>query len=167
VAARQLTGAPFTSPRLAYRDVSGVGNRLALIAAIVPAGVVTTHTLFCLRSPLPIDRQHFLCGVFNSYVMNAMARMLMGGHLTTSLIEALPVPKWRDSPLERHIAKLSRRLSADSRPVADAALQAAVALLYGLDADAFRRVLAGFPLVPAADRARALSRLSNSGRHFA
>ena len=38
--------------RLAYRDVASPSNVVTLIAAIVPAGVVTTHTLFCLRTPL-------------------------------------------------------------------------------------------------------------------
>ena len=51
----------------------------------MPGGVVTTHTLFCLRTPLPLSRQHFLCGVFNLYVLNAVVRLLMGGHVTTSL----------------------------------------------------------------------------------
>src|SRR5690606_25971109 len=39
--------------RLAYRDVASATNRLTLIAAIVPARAVTTHTLFCLKAPLP------------------------------------------------------------------------------------------------------------------
>jgi hypothetical protein len=38
----------FARPRLAYRDVAAATNKLTLIAAIIPAGVVTTHTLFCL-----------------------------------------------------------------------------------------------------------------------
>jgi hypothetical protein len=37
--------------RLAYRDVSSATNRMTLIAAILPPFVVSTHTLFCLRSP--------------------------------------------------------------------------------------------------------------------
>ena len=139
--------------RLAYRDVSGVSNRLSLIAAIVPAGVVTSHTLHCLKTPLPPLQQQFLCGVFNSFVLNAAVRMLMGGHLTTTLIESLPVPIWTGEAPQRLIARLAERLSG--RPFArrtQARLQGAVAHLYGLAPGAFRSVLAGFPLVPAADR---------------
>ena len=50
----ELDGA-FTSNRLvrrkrvAYRDVASATNRLTLIAAVIPARAVTTHTLFCLR----------------------------------------------------------------------------------------------------------------------
>ncbi len=93
-AARRLPDRRYERPRLAYRDVSAVGNRQSLIAAILPAGVVTTHTVFCLRTPVPLEAAHFLCGVFNSYAFNAVVRLLMGGHLTTSLVESLPVPRW-------------------------------------------------------------------------
>jgi hypothetical protein len=40
------------TPRLAYRDVASATNRLTLIAAIVPADAVTTHTLFCVKTAL-------------------------------------------------------------------------------------------------------------------
>ena len=43
--------------RLAYRDVASATNRLTLIAAIVPARAVTTHTLFCLKTRLPLAEQ--------------------------------------------------------------------------------------------------------------
>ena len=46
--------------RLAYRDIASATNRLTLIAAIVPPRAVTTHTLFCLKTPLPVDAQHVL-----------------------------------------------------------------------------------------------------------
>jgi hypothetical protein len=110
-AARALPGRPFDATRLAYRDVSAVGNRHALIAAVLPPGVVTTHTLFCLKTPLPLAQQHFLCACFNSAVLNRVARLLMGGHLTTSLVEDLPVPPWTGSARQRRIAALARRAS--------------------------------------------------------
>jgi hypothetical protein len=163
-AARLLPDGRHDHPRLAYRDVSGVGNRLTLIAAMVPAGVVTTHTLFCLRTPVPIEQQHFLCALFNSYVLNAVARMLMGGHLTTGLVESLPVPVWRATAAERRIARLARRLADGARePLLGARLQAAVARLYGLDQDTFARVLEGFPLVSMDERQLALTSLIQSG----
>jgi hypothetical protein len=104
-AAAALPQRPFDRPRLAYRDISAVGNRQALIAAIVPAGVVTTHTIFCLKAPLPIEQQHFLCACFNSEILNRYVRLLMGGHLTTSLVEGLPVPPWVGSNRQRRIAR--------------------------------------------------------------
>jgi hypothetical protein len=173
VARQLLPHAPFARARLAYRDVSGVSNRTSLVAAIVPANAVTTHTLFCLRTPLPLELQQFLCGVFNSYVLNAVVRMLMGGHVTTSLIEDLPVPAWRGSALQRKIARLAASLARSPDDTARRAnLQGAVARLYGLDSAQFADVLEGFPLVfadvldgfplvPAAERAAAFAALEH------
>lgn len=151
-AAGALPSRSFERARLAYRDVSAVSNRQSLIAAIVPAGVVTTHTLFCLKTPLALPRQHFLCACFNSYVLNTIVRMLMGGHLTTSLVEGLPVPLWTGSREQRRIARLSGRLAVRSTVRASAVLQALIAHEYGVDIDAFRQILAGFPLVPVEER---------------
>jgi hypothetical protein len=147
----------FDRARLGYRDVSGVGNRLTLIAAVIPAGTVTTHTIFCLRSVVPIEAQHFLCGLLNSYVLNALARMLMGGHLTTSLVEGLPVPSWSaEDTRHRRIAGMSARLARGSVSIgATALLHAAIAQLYGLEPEEFDQMLEGFPLVPASEREQA------------
>lgn len=152
----------FEHSRLAYRDVSSVSNRLSLIAAIVPPLVVTTHTLFSLRTPLPLARQHFLCALFNSFVLNAVVRMLMGGHLTTSLVESLPVPGWSGDTLQRRIAALACLLAR--RPdcaAAHAELQASVARLYDLDSQTFHAVLQTFPLISIQERDRALRRFMN------
>ena len=163
-AARLLGGTRFTYARLAYRDVSGVTNRLSLVAAIVPANVLTSHTLFCLRSDLPIEQQHFLCGLLNSYVLNAVVRMLMGGHLTTSLVESLPAPARSGSRLERLIGALARRLASHPHATRTRArLQGLVARLYGLEATTFDAVLAGFPLVPIEERE--LARAAWAERH--
>ena len=155
-ALRLLPDARFDAPRLGYRDVSGVSNSRSLIAAVLPAGVVTTHTVLCLRTALPIEQQHFLCGLFNSFVLNAVARLLMGGHITTSLVEDLPVPAWRGDSRDRLIALLAAE--AAERPgdlKTQATLEAQVARLYDMDAETFDDVLASFPLVPREHRALA------------
>jgi hypothetical protein len=159
----------YSRPRLAYRDVAAATNRLTLIAAIVPAGVVTTHTLFCLKKRAPVgshlraaeiddDEQTFLCGIFNSFVANYLVRLRVGTHVTTSIIGRLPVPRpARDSAVCRRIAALSARLSAEPDDHAAAAqLQARVAQLYGLDAAELEHVLGTFPLVDAGERARTM-----------
>jgi len=121
----------FGRARLAYRDVSGAANRLALIAAIVPADVVTTHTVFCLRTPLEPLRQQFLCGLFNSSTLDTVVRMLMGGHVTTSLVEALPVPPWTGGPDQLAIARLAELLHDEAgNAEALAELNARVARMY-------------------------------------
>jgi Eco57I restriction-modification methylase len=162
VARKRLPGCAFERARLAYRDVSSVSNRVSLIAAVVPARVVTTHTLFCLRTPLPLARQHFLCALFNSFVLNAIVRMLMGGHLTTSLVESLPVPVWSGDPLQRRIAALACRLARRSDNAAGhAELQASIARLCAIDSQTFRAVLETFPLISRQERDRALQSFMN------
>jgi hypothetical protein len=138
VAEQRLPDRRFARARLVYRDVSGVGNRFTLIAAVMPADVVTTHTLFCLQGDWPLQRLHFLCGVFNSDVMNRVVRMLMGSHVTTSLVERLPVPAWRLTPRHRRIAAAARRLSTPTLPAATrvrliARLNSDIEALYDLE----------------------------------
>ena len=113
-AARLLSARqPFRTPRLAYRDVASATNKLTLIAAIVPAGVVTTHTIFCVKQPPDIEAQHFLCGIFNSFVANHLVRMRVTTHVTAALIDRLPVPKPpRDSDAFRRLSHLARQLAA-------------------------------------------------------
>lgn len=154
--------------RLGYRDVSGVGNRLTLIAAVVPSGIVTTHTILCSRTPLDAGHQHFLCALFNSLVLNAVVRMLMGSHVTTTLAASLPVPEWRGDRVDRQIVALARRL-AERRPPADAGarLQALVAHRFELTRDELEHLLDGSPGVPSGERAAVVlwfERIRTSGR---
>jgi hypothetical protein len=143
----------FERPRLAYRDVASATNRLTLIAAVLPADCVSTHTVFCLRTPLPLSAQYFLCGLFNSFVVNYLVRMRVTTHVTTATVERLPIPGRDHSPRAcREIAALARRLSRRDDPDASARLQASVAALYQLTPDEFSHVLSTFPLVTKAER---------------
>ncbi len=153
-AARLLPGRAFERPRLAYRDVAAATNRLTLIAAVVPAGVVTTHTLFCLKGDADEALQAYLCGMLNSYVANYLVRMRVGTHVSASIVERLPVPgPDRDSAGFGLIGALARQLArTPADRDAHARLQAAAARLYGVSADEFAHVLSTFPLVAAEER---------------
>jgi hypothetical protein len=154
-------GASFTRARLAYRDVASASNRLTLIAAMLPARVVSTHTLFCVKTDADLEVQQFLCGVFNSFVANYLVRMRVSTHVTVSIIEQLPVPRPpRDSHAFAAIVGLSRTLTeVPGDGAAAARLQAIVAALYGCNDDEFEHVLDSFPLIPAPERAAALAHL--------
>jgi hypothetical protein len=145
-------------PRLAYRDVASPTNRLTLIAAIVPAGVLTTHTLFCLKEPLEADVQAFLCGLLNSYVANYLVRLQVGTHVTASLMARLQVPKPPRSHPSFSVVIASVHTLRDSPADVGAAarLQAWAARLYGLDASDLAHVLNGFPLISPAERTAVL-----------
>jgi N-6 DNA Methylase/Eco57I restriction-modification methylase len=143
--------------RLAYRDVASATNRLTLIAAVLPAHCASTHTLFCLRTPLPSSQQHLLCGLFNSFVVNYLVRLRVTMHVTTATVEQLPIPTNKVAPAAcREIAGLARLLARGPNTAALARLNARVAELYQLTAAEFEYVLATFPLIPVNERNEAL-----------
>ena len=141
----------FERPRLAYRDVAAATNRLTSIAAIVPAGHATVHTVFCLKTPLDLAEQWFLCGMLNSLVANFLVRLRVTTHVTTAIVARLPVPRPpRQARAFRRIAGLARRLGRSLDPERHrgyALLQAEVARLYGLTSQQLDHVLEGFPLI--------------------
>jgi Eco57I restriction-modification methylase len=152
-------------PRLAYRDVAGATNRVTLIAALLPRGVVSTHTVFCLRTPLPLDAQYFLCGLFNSLVVNYLVRMRVTTHVTTAAVERLPIPAQDAAPAAfTEIAALARALERRPDTHGYARLNARVARLYQLRADEFRHLLDTFPLVATDDRRLALKLFADEER---
>lgn len=181
--ARARLGARAGRRRLAYRDVASATNRQTLIAALLPSHSVSTHTVFCLKTPLPVAAQHFLCGLFNSWVLNYLVRQRVTTHVTTAIVERLPVPTADMAPgaftaiaaLARLLQKQSRRRgsarrdsnardASDARPGKDEgglapllALNAVVAELYQLNRAEYAHLLDTFPLVPAQTRMAALA----------
>ena len=159
VAGRRLgQRARLDRPRLGYREVAASTNRMTLIAAMVPAGAVTTHTIFCLREPRDQALHWFLCGVFNSFVANYLVRLRGGTHVPAAVIHQLPVPTpARDSASFTEIVRLARGAAADPRDVdCRAALQARVTQAYGLDDRDLAHLLSTFPIVPDEERDAAL-----------
>lgn len=152
--------------RLAYRDVASATNRLTLIAAIVPARAVTTHTLFCLKTPLPAETQYALCAILNSFVTNYLVRLRVNTHVTVSLVSRLPVPVIHPGdPVFARLALLARALSEGDEPsermAAYAELQALVARLYGLTEDDFAHILTTFPLISSEVKFACLALFNN------
>lgn len=147
--------------RLAYRDVASARNRVTLIAAVLPSGSVSTHTVFCLKTVLAPRAQWFLCGMFNSLVVNYLVRLRVTTHVTTSIVERLPVPR-QDQAGRAYgeIAAIARVLARRDDASLWARLNASVASLYALNEEEFAYVLGTFPLVPAADRDAALRAFS-------
>ena len=153
-------------PRLGYRDIASATNRLTLIAAVIPAEAVTTHTLFCLKTPLPLDAQHVLCALLNSFVANYLIRLRVNTHVTVSLVSRLRVPTLdRDSRTFRRLSTLAQTLmhspaAAEQQPEY-AELQGIVARLYTLNESEFAHVLSTFPLIPEEVKSAALIQFNN------
>jgi hypothetical protein len=157
-ARRTLRSDRHEHPRLAYRDVASATNRLTLIAAVLPAGCVSTHTVFCLRTPLPSRAQHLLCGLFNSFVVNYLVRLRVTTHVTTGTVEQLPIPRTETAPAAcREIASLGRLLAKRPDVAKLARLNARVAELYQLSIEEFEHILGTFPLIPLEQRRQTLS----------
>jgi hypothetical protein len=172
-ARRLLPSGAATRRRLAYRDIASATNRLTLIAAILPRGSVSTHTVFVLKTPLTLRDQHFLCALFNSFVVNYLVRTRVTTHVTTEIVERVPVPRREQAGRAfNDLAAISRWMSrtgagpalAATEPRAAACvarLNAIVAQLYQLSAAEFEHVLDTFPLIPKAERDAALGAFSS------
>ena len=155
--ARRALGDRCEQSRLAYRDVASATNRVTLIAALLPPACASTHTLFCLRTRMSRRLQHLLCGLFNSLVVNFLVRLTVTTHVTTAIVEQLPIPSWRHAPgAARDIAALARVLRRGPNVDAYARLNALAARWYQLTEEEFARVLDTFPLIEETERSRAM-----------
>jgi hypothetical protein len=150
----------YERPRIAYRDVAGAGNRLTLIAALLPAGTLSTHTLFCQKTRLGAHAQWCLLGLLNSLVANFLVRLQVSTHVTVSMMARLPVPRpVEGSAVFREIEAHARTLAVkglEGDPDAYARLNAVVAGLYGLTAEQYAHVVASFPLLAIGIRSRCI-----------
>ena len=156
--ARRRLGERYQRWRLAYRDVASATNRRTLIAALLPPGTVSTHTVFCLRTALPNNAQRFLCSMFNSLVVNYLVRLRVTTHVTTAIVERLPIPREDEAgAVFEEAGSISRTLSRRDDPTLESRLNAIVAKLYQLTEEEFRHVLSTFPLIAKEDRDRALN----------
>ena len=151
-AARLLDPAlTFHRPRLGYRDVASATNRLTLIAALIPRGVVTTHTIFCLKTALSETGQYCLLALLNSLVANYLVRLHVTTHVTTGVMARLPVPRpAADSPPYRELARLARALETSGVERGQHAyvrVNTIAAQLYGVTHAQYEHVIGTFPLL--------------------
>ena len=148
----------FRRARLGYRDVASATNRLTLIAAIVPAGTVSTHTVFCLKTAFEASSQDRLLAILNSLVANYLVRLSVTTHVTTALMARLPVPRPpAASPAYRELAGLARSLEQtgiESNQTAYVRVNTIAAQLYGLTQAQYEHVVATFPLATAVPASR-------------
>ena len=148
----------FDRLRLAYRDVASATNRLTLIAALLPPGTVSTHTVFCLKNPISEQSQYCLLGLLNSLVANYLVRLQVTTHVSTSLMQRLPVPRpHRHDPAFRQLASLARSLAQtgiDADAESYVKVNSIAAALYGLSQEQYAHVVGTFSLLKEQLRSR-------------
>lgn len=160
-AASLLDPGQFDRDRIAYRDVASATNKLTLIAAMLPRGTVSTHTVFCLKSPLPARDQWCLLALMNSLVANYLVRLQVTTHVTTSLMSRLPVPRPAEESSDfQGLVDLAQQISAGRQgelSVAYPQLNAIVARLYSLTFGDYEHIVNSFPLLPVSVRNECLA----------
>ena len=151
-AARLVDRASFERARIAYRDVASATNKLTLIAAVLPAGAISTHTVFVSKGPLDDRSMWCLLGLLNSFVANYLVRLNVTTHVTAAMMARLRVPRPPEgSPAFEQLVVLARALAADFAGGGEhyARLNAIVANLYGLTIDEYQYLVGTFPLIDA------------------
>ena len=155
-AARLLDAArTFEVERLAYRDVASASNRQTVIAAILPQGCVSTHTLFCLKTRLALRDQRVLCVLLNSHVVNFLVRQRVSTHVTLAVMHTIPVPRpAAESLLYGQMCDSAARLAGEPNgsEAVLARAQALTACAYALGREDYEHILSTFPLVSADER---------------
>jgi hypothetical protein len=165
--ARDPDTLPCWYPRIAFRDVARATDSRTVIAALVPGGVVLTNKAPYLLWPKGDERDEaYLLGVLCSIPLDWYARRFVEINVNFHLLNGFPVPRPdREDPFRRRVETIAGRLAAvDERyrywaeavgvPVASVAsdekddliaeLDAAVAVLYGLDGADVRHIFETF-----------------------
>ena len=163
-----IAAAP-SHPRVAYREVASAANKLTLIAAMLPASAISTHTVFCLKTRLDVESQWCLLGLLNSLVANYLIRLSVTTHVTAAHMSRLRVPRPPvDSREFNELVALSRALAiagVDHDVDRYARLNAVAARLYGISAEDYAFILDTFPLVPKPQRESCLAALVANNIH--
>jgi hypothetical protein len=145
----------FARCRIAYRDVASATNRLTIIAAMLTPDVISTHTLYCLKTMMGETSQYCLLALLNSLVANYLVRLQVTTHVTTAVMARLRVPRpGGHSPAFCELARLARSIERTGTSDIDAyaRLNAIAARLYQLSTTQYEHVVSTFPLLPAAVR---------------
>jgi hypothetical protein len=147
---------PCLRPRIAFRDVARATDSRTVICALIPGEVVVNHKApYMLRLQGDERDEAYLLGFMSSIPFDWYARRVVENSVSFDLLNAFPVPRpERTTYLWREVVSIAGRLAAvDARysewakvvgvPVESltdtdgeemlARLDAAVALLYGLD----------------------------------
>lgn len=144
--------------RAGYCDIAGQTNERAMMAAVVPAGVVCGNKVPTIVFPEDDNekRLHFFIGVANSFVFDWILRRVLSTTVNYFLLFSLPLPSIDLSgdlaeTIISHSKKLSRMgteyYSGEDMGRLRAELDIAVAKAYGLSFSDLELLMRDFPLL--------------------
>ena len=174
--------------RLGFRDIASNTNERTLISTLIPPSfhnnkLPTIQPFNENGQPsMKLDEQLFLCGVWNSFVLDSMLRLKVTTTVNFFYIYSLPVPRLKATdpsfvPVVERAAKLicttpefddlaaevglgsheNGVTDPEERAALRAELDGMVAHLYGLTEEEFAYILTTFPLVDESVKTAALA----------
>jgi len=165
--------------RLAWRHITNATNQRTLIATVLPPKVFLVETVPYLR-PIVFNGKEFLlansyqtvlflCGLFNSFVVDFIIRQRVSTHATASHVIELPIPRLRENDeyfceivekvgklicttdefdsLKKEIKISEGILDESERENLVAQINAYASKIYGLTRNELEYVLDSFPIV--------------------
>lgn len=159
---------PCHHPRIAWRKVARATDTRSFYAVLLPPNVLTADHNYCLFFPDgEAEREEaYILGVLCSIPFDWHARLWVEANFTASIVKPFPVPcADRKHPIRGRVEEIAGRLAAtddryvtwaaavgvpvgsvtdSERPALLAELDAAVAVLYGLNEDDLRVIFETF-----------------------
>ncbi len=118
----------YEAERFVYRDVARSTDERTLIGAVIPKKVFCGNTLNVLKQvyfeidydsqdivqttldeKIGSDFNHYVCALFNSFILDYYVRQRVSAHLNMFFVKELPVPMAKE-PLRQKIISLSKRI---------------------------------------------------------
>jgi len=165
--------------RLGWRDVTNETDKRTLICTILPPHVFMVETIPYLRpnyfngknfeSTLPADAMLFICGLFNSFVIDYFLRQRISLHATMAAVYEIPIPTYGKNDLyfseivervgslictTKEYDELRKELkikhisiAPNERQILISQIDAYVAKIYDITRNEFEYILNTFPIV--------------------
>ena len=105
--------------RLGWRDVTNAVDYRTLICTILPPGVFLGQTISYMRpnyfdgkkfcQAMNLKETAYLCGLFNSLVVDFIIRKRVGLHATMSIVYELPIPRLKES--DKYFSEIVQRVA--------------------------------------------------------
>lgn len=179
--------------RLAWRDITNATNTRTLIATILHPGAFLGNTLNYLKPvyfngnsyvySIPIRETLFLCGLFNSFVIDFILRQRVATHANMFYVSELPIPRYSDT--DRFFSEVTDRVGSlicttkeydrlkidakiknsvtdePTRQLLIAQINAYVAKIYELTQEELEYILDSFPIVEKSIKESVLFEFNN------